>query len=111
MTNQIGRITSHALALAKSTREAPHVCSRSLERSFSNPGSLNSTQPCPPGPSSSFTANGFASAFNQLATDLKSGNLSAGQKDYSAVQQDLQSSAPPAHCHHHHRTSTGIRAT
>jgi hypothetical protein len=62
-----------------------------------------------PGLSSSFTANGLASAFNQLATDLKSGNLSAGQKDYAAVQQDLQSSAPPAHCHHHH--SAGLRTS
>jgi hypothetical protein len=47
MSNRIGRIASRALALPKSTGGAPHVCSRSLKRSFSNPGSLNSTQQRP----------------------------------------------------------------
>jgi hypothetical protein len=62
-----------------------------------------------PGLSSSSTSNGFASAFNQLATDLKSDNLSAAQKAYATVQPDLQSFAPPAHCHHHH--SAGLRTS
>jgi len=55
------------------------------------------------------TSNPAAQAFNQLATDLKSGNLSAAQKDFSTVQQDLQSQGGPSagHSHHHHRVSTG----
>lgn len=61
------------------------------------------------GLSSSSTSNGFASAFNQLATDLKSDNLSAAQKAYATVQPDLQSFAPPAHCHHHH--SAGLHTS
>jgi outer membrane protein assembly factor BamD (BamD/ComL family) len=44
-----------------------------------------------PGLSSSSSSNDLASAFNQLATDLKSGKLSAAQQDYATVQQDLQS--------------------
>jgi hypothetical protein len=47
-----------------------------------------------PGLSSSSTANGLASAFNQLAIDLKSDKLSAAQNAYATVQPDLQSFAP-----------------
>lgn len=46
MTNRIKRIASRALALPKSTRGASHVCSCSLKRTFSSPGSLGSTQQC-----------------------------------------------------------------
>jgi hypothetical protein len=55
------------------------------------------------------TSNPVAQAFNQLGTDLKSGNLSAAQKDFSTVQQDLQSQGGPStgHLHHHHRISPG----
>jgi hypothetical protein len=45
----------------------------------------------------------------QLGGDLQSGNLSAAQKDYSTIQQDLQraTGTPPAnHFHHHHRVAT-----
>jgi hypothetical protein len=46
----------------------------------------------------------FEQAFNQLTSDLKSGNLSAAQKDFSTVQQDLK--GPGIHTtnpsHHHH---------
>jgi len=62
-----------------------------------------------PSTSGDSTSNPVAQAFNQLATDLKSGNLSAAQKDFSTVQQDLQSQGGPSagHLHHHHRISTG----
>jgi hypothetical protein len=36
------------------------------------------------------TASPIAQTFNQLDSDLQSGNLSAAQKDFSTVQQDLQ---------------------
>jgi hypothetical protein len=42
--------------------------------------------------SASLSSNTRAQAFNQLGTDLQSGNLSAAQKDIAAVQQDLQGS-------------------
>lgn len=50
------------------------------------------------------TTSPFEQAFNQLASDLKSGNLSAAQKDFSRVQQDLKSPVfhstnPPHHLH------------
>jgi len=50
------------------------------------------------------TTSPFEQAFNQLASDLNSGNLSAAQKDFSTVQQDLKSrgfhsTTPPHHQH------------
>jgi hypothetical protein len=55
--------------------------------------------------SASSTSSPAAQAFNQLATDLQSGNLSAAQNDIVTVQQDLQSSNSSLstnHPHHHH---------
>jgi hypothetical protein len=46
----------------------------------------------------------MAQAFAQLAQDLKSGNLSAAQQDFSTIQQAMQS-ASAAHGHHHHHHS------
>lgn len=43
-------------------------------------------------------------AFAQLAKDLQSGNLSAAQQDFTAIQQAMQS-ASAAHGHHHHHHS------
>jgi hypothetical protein len=43
-------------------------------------------------------------SLQSLATDLKSGNLSAAQQDYATVQQDLQSSAVSRHPHLHHHS-------
>jgi hypothetical protein len=59
--------------------------------------------------SAASTSSPVAQAFNQLATDLKSGNLSAAQKDFSTVQQDLLRRGGPStgHLHHHPRISTG----
>jgi hypothetical protein len=53
---------------------------------------------------SSTTSNPMAQAFAQLAQDLKSGNLSAAQQDFSTIQQAMQS-ASAAHGHHHHHHS------
>ena len=48
----------------------------------------------------------IAQAFNQLSQDLKSGNLSAAQQDFSTIQQDFQNSQTQgqggAGHHHHH---------
>ena len=51
--------------------------------------------------------NPLAAAVSQLARDLKSGNLSAAQSDFSAVQQELQQvgsrlGGPQGHHHRHH---------
>jgi len=51
------------------------------------------------------TTNAFEQAFQQLGSDLKSGNLSAAQKDFSTVQQDLKRPGDPStdrFPHHHH---------
>jgi hypothetical protein len=53
-------------------------------------------------------SNPLATAVSQLAQDLKSGNLTAAQSDFAAVQQDLQQAGPPVgagHAHHHHHHS------
>jgi outer membrane protein assembly factor BamD (BamD/ComL family) len=41
----------------------------------------------------------IAQAFQQLAQDLQSGNLSGAQQDFSTIQQDIQSQGGG---HHHH---------
>lgn len=53
---------------------------------------------------SSTASNPMQQAFAQLAQDLKSGNLSAAQQDYSTIQQAMQN-ASAAHGHHHHHRS------
>jgi hypothetical protein len=56
---------------------------------------------------STATSNPITQAFNQLASDLQSGNLAAAQKDYSTLQQDLQSQGGTGHhLHNHHRIHT-----
>lgn len=56
---------------------------------------------------SSTNSNPIEQAFAQLAQDLKSGNLSAAQQDFSTIQQDMQSAmaAHGHHRHHHHSES------
>jgi outer membrane protein assembly factor BamD (BamD/ComL family) len=47
----------------------------------------------------------IAQAFNQLSQDLKSGNLSAAQQDFSTIQQDFQNAQAQGQGgggHHHH---------
>lgn len=57
----------------------------------------------PAGTTSTATPNPITQAFNQLASDLQSGNLAAAQKDYSTLQQDLQTqSGKGHHLHNHH---------
>jgi hypothetical protein len=60
-----------------------------LQQAFSQPATTT-------GPASSSNSGGNSAtlapinqAFNQLASDLQSGNISAAQKDFSGVQQDM----------------------
>lgn len=78
-----------------------------LQAAFSQ--STTSTASASSTSASTSTSNPVAQAFNQLATDLQSGNLSAAQKDYSTVQQDLQSQGgtSASHFHHHHHHGGG----
>jgi len=66
--------------------------------------------------SSSFLQNQLSAAsspyqkdMQQLSQALQSGNLSAAQKDFSTIQQDLQNQGVPStnHLHHHHHRSVG----
>jgi hypothetical protein len=66
-------------------------------------------------PSSTFSpyplsaaSNLYQQDFKQLGQDLKSGNLAAAQKDFSTIQQDLQSLGGPSIPHSHHRYRVGI---
>ena len=54
------------------------------------------------------TSNPLGQAFQQLSSDLKSGNLTAAQKDYSTIQQDLQSDFASRLRHGHHHVRTGF---
>jgi len=83
----------------------------SLQQAFSQSVS-NSAASSTSGSTTASTAtssNSVAQTFNQLASDLKSGNLTAAQKDYSSIQQDFKAKGGPVknHLHDHHRISTG----
>jgi len=56
---------------------------------------------------SSSTSNPITQAFQQLSSDLKSGNLTGAQKDYSTLQQDMQSQFGGNHLHNHHHIRVG----
>jgi outer membrane protein assembly factor BamD (BamD/ComL family) len=48
-------------------------------------------------------SNPVSQAISQLGQDLKAGNLSAAQSDFTTLQQDLQQQgAVSGHRHHHH---------
>jgi outer membrane protein assembly factor BamD (BamD/ComL family) len=65
--------------------------------------------------SASASNNPIAQAFNQLAQDLKAGNVTAAQQDFSIIQQDFQnaqSQAPTQGAgHHHHHAFSGQSST
>ncbi len=85
-----------------------------LQQAFSQAGS-SSTATTASGSTATGTAstaansNSIVQPFNQLASDLKSGNLTAAQKDYSSIQRDFRAKGGPVrnHLHNHHRVSTG----
>ncbi|HKM47059.1 MAG TPA: hypothetical protein VJX69_05705 [Terriglobales bacterium] len=75
-----------------------------LQQAFSQPSTASGTAVA-----TTFTATSspITQAFNQLSSDLQSGNLTAAQKDYSTLQQDLQSPGGVGHhLHNHHRIRT-----
>ncbi len=76
-----------------------------LAQAFAQPSTTSGTAAAT---TSTATSNPITQAFNQLASDLQSGNLAAAQKDYSTLQQDLQNqSGMGHHVHNHHRISAG----
>jgi len=80
-----------------------------LQKAFSQPPA-GSAVIASPFSSTASTSNPAIQAFNQLAADLQSGNLAAAQKDFSTVEQDLQSAngtQATSHFHHHHHLSGG----
>jgi len=70
-----------------------------LKGAFSQPATSTGTVSSP-STSGASTSNPVAQAFNQLGTDLQSGNLSAAQKDLSRVQQDLHNNLSTSHFNH-----------
>jgi outer membrane protein assembly factor BamD (BamD/ComL family) len=57
----------------------------------------------------SASSNPIAQAFNELAQDLRAGNVTAAQSDFSTIQQDFQNAQSQASSqgggHHHHHAS------
>jgi len=72
-----------------------------LQQAFMQPASTGSTAAA----SASSTSNPLAQAFQQLSSDLKSGNLTGAQNDYSTIQQDMKSQFSG---HHHHHIGSGF---
>jgi len=67
--------------------------------------------------SPSQSGNPIAQAFSQLATDLKSGNLTAAQQDFAQIEKDFQNLATQNQApgdngsglpHHHHRGTSNL---
>jgi hypothetical protein len=85
-----------------------------LQAAFSQPaattGSSSSTTASST-TSATSTSSSAAQAFTQLASDLKSGSLSAAQKDYSTIQQDLHNNLAFSHFHHGHHMDGGSGST
>src|ERR1017187_7408521 len=52
-------------------------------------------------------SNPHQQKMQQLGQALQSGNISAAQKDFSTLQQDLQNNLSTDHLHHHHHLSSG----
>lgn len=80
-----------------------------LQAAFSQPAISSGSVTGSP---SSTSASPAAQAFNQLVSDLQTGNLPAAQKDISTVQQAPQNSngiASANHPHHYHHISGGER--
>jgi len=73
-----------------------------LQQVFVQPAGAASSSPA----SASSSSNPLAQAFQQLSSDLKSGNLTAAQKDYSTIQQDMKSQFSGHH--HHHHSGSGL---
>jgi hypothetical protein len=70
-----------------------------LQQAFSQPTSIAASTSATSAAAS--VTNPIAQAFSQLGSDLQSGNLSAAQKDFSTVQQDIQSLSGGRVNHHH----------
>lgn len=72
-------------------------------------GSTSSTQSSNTSTQSSSTStqNTIAQEFQKLGQDLQSGNLSAAQQDYTAMQQSTQTQAAQGHHHGHHHHGGG----
>jgi len=74
---------------------------------------LSSSQAIPTGASVSNTnannTNPIQQAFSALQVDLRSGNLSAAQQDFAALQQALQQTGNQHH-HHHHQSPDSQQA-
>jgi hypothetical protein len=61
---------------------------KTLQQAFTQPSTTAAGTAS--GPTFNNTTSPITKAFNQLASDLQSGNLSAAQKDFSTVQQDFK---------------------
>ncbi len=91
---QSGNLSGAQSDFATLTQLDPNLASSSSTSSTSSTAAATS----------STASNPMQQAFAQLAKDLQSGNLSAAQQDFTAIQQAMQSSSA-AHGHHHHHHS------
>jgi hypothetical protein len=89
----------------------------SLQAAFSQ-ASTTSSASTSAATASSATASPVSQAFNQLASDLQSGNLTAAQKDFSSVQSGIKdnSNGTPSfphfpHSHHHGGGGGGVSSS
>lgn len=77
-----------------------------LQQAFGQTSASSSSSSSSSSASSTSTSNSITQAFQQLSSDLSSGNLTAAQKDYSTIEQDMQSQSG-GYLHSHHRMRIG----
>jgi len=95
---QAGNLSAAQADFATLQQSAPQNNTQSNTENGAQNGSTASGQ----------NTNPLVKAFQQLATDLQSGNLSAAQADFSTLQQDVQSQVSQGGGHHgHHRHHGG----
>ena len=97
---QSGNLSQAQADFATLTQELPS----SLQSAGSTTGSTTGSTSAP--------ANTIAQAFQTLGNDLQSGNLSAAQQEFAAIQQAAQQNSAQAQgVRHHHHGGGGSQPT
>ncbi len=105
-SNYQQRIQQLGQALTSGNLSAAQSDFASLQAAFTQPSTTSGSTT---GSTSGRATNPATQAFNQLASDLQSGNLSAAQKDFTSLQSDLKPLGPGSanQLHHHHNFGGG----
>lgn len=97
---QSGNLTAAQSDFVTLTKSVPKLAEAISSPSTSSTSSTSASQ----------SSNPLLQDFQQLSSDLQSGNLSAAQQDYTNIQQAFQHFSPKSggpEGHHHHHSGNG----